>query len=215
MTELDIEVSAGPVRAIPVISPVTGQVLLSGPGRLYGWSLREASFEGPLEAEGSVVAPAAGATIVTLSAVAGGVYQINWQVELSGAAAAADLNNFALFRGGTQLLQSVNAAAAGVYPQEPVQDSNQFGLAYTVKAVGAGTAGVTYAAQISITPGPLLQAIMELRDGNQPLAEISAPQGGVSNQWFGPMGVRYLNQINVNLIQGLLTGDLYAAFTRF
>lgn len=214
MTEVDIEFGIGPVRAIDLASLVAGNNVISGPARLMGWSVREAGFEANQEAEASVVSPAAGATIVSLSGFGGGVYVVKWTVELVGAAGAADLNNFALFQGSTQLIESLNAGAAGSYPQPDVQDKNVFGNTYAIKAIGAGTVGVTYAAQISITPSVEYGSILELRDGNSVLAEIAVPVVGSQPAWFGPQGIAIYSKVATNVILGAVNGAIYVAYER-
>lgn len=214
MTEIDVEIGLGPVRAIPVTPPVNGQILLAGPGRLMGWSFREAGFDQPQSNEGQAVAPAAGATIVQIANPAGDNYTVQWSVQLIGAAAAADQDNFALFVGATQLETSLNAGAAGQYPQTPVGNNNQFGSAYAIKAIGAGTAGVTYAAQLAVTPVAQTQAAIELQDGNQPLTEIAVAHNGAETRWFGPQGIYFCNRIQVAVITGNLTGVVYAQFVK-
>lgn len=214
MSDLEIEVSLGRIRAIPAVNPPNGAVLLAGPGELMGWSFRESGAETGLSTEGQVVSPAAGATIASIANVPIGVYQIAWEVQLLGAAAAADQDNFALLSGATQLGVSLNAGAAGQYPQTGVQFSVPAVSTIAVKAIGAGTVGVTYAAQLAVTPVTAGQALLELQDGNQPLAEISAGIAGSLSQWFGPEGIRFYNQIKCVPIVGTMTGAVYARFGR-
>lgn len=107
-----------------------------------------------LEAEGRVVAPAAGAAIATV-ALTGGDWQVWWEVQLDGAAAAADENNFGLYSGANLIATSVNpGAAGGPYLQNPQTAQIAFnGANLAVKAIGAGTAGIGYTASLSATPG--------------------------------------------------------------
>ena len=214
MSELDIEVSLGRIRAIPVVAPVAASVILGGPGELMGWSFRESGAETGQSAEGQVVSPAAGATIVQLASLPVGVYTISWEVELIGAAAAADANNFELLAGATVLAISLNAGAAGSYAQVTVQFQLTTVQTVAVKAVAAGTVGVTYAAQLAVAPVTAGQAIIELQDGNNPMAEITAGVAGSLSQWYGPEGIRFYNQIKVVPITGVMVGAIYARFGR-
>lgn len=214
MTSLEVEVSLGHIRAIPVINPAPGALVLAGPGELMGWSFRESGAETGQSTEGQAVSPAAGATIASIVNVPVGVYAISWEVQLIGAAAAADQDNFVLTSGATSLEVSLNAGAAGQYPQTPVQFALTSVQTIAVKAVGAGTVGVTYAAQISVTPVTAGQAVLELQDGNQPLGEVSSSIAGSLTQWFGPEGVRFLNQIKCNPVAGQMTGVVYARYAR-
>lgn len=214
MTELDIDVSWAPLRAIPVLQSVDGTLLIAGPARLHGWSFRETGNEVPQEVEGQQAAPAAGTTIAQIVPVGGATYAISWTVELAGAVAAADANNFALFRGATQLDVSVNPAVVGQYQQLTVVDNNPFGLAYAVKAVGAATAGTTYTVQMSIVPTGNAACVLELQDGNQPLAEISIAAGSVSNLHIGKPGLAFLNQLKLHVVTGFATGAIWAEYER-
>ncbi len=214
MDEWEITVAHGPVRTIPVLSPLAGGVVLSGPARLHGYSFREAGFSAPSESEGAVVAPAAGAIITSVVPAGSGTYQIAWTVELVGAAAAADLNNFGLYAGATLLETSLNAAAAGQYPQVSVEHVNPFAVTYAVKAIGAGTAGVTYAAQLAIQPITGVLATLELQDNGNAIAEISAGTGQVDTKWFGDVGIHVRGLVKTNPIAGFMTGVVYAAYHR-
>lgn len=214
MSELEIEVSLGRIRAIPAIQPANGAVLLAGPGELLGWSFRESGAETGLSTEASLLSPGAGATIASIANVPVGVYTISWSVQLIGAAAAADQDNFQLLSGATVLMASLNAGAAGQYPQTQLQFAVPSLQTIAVKAIAAGTVGVTYAAQIAVTPVTAGQAVLELRDGNQPLCEISAGIAGSLTQWFGPEGIRFYNQIQAVPITGQMSGAVYARFGR-
>ena len=214
MTELEVEVSLGHIRAIPVSNPVSGFVALAGPGELMGWSFRESGAETGSSTEGQVVSPAAGATIAQLVSLPVGVYTISWSVQLIGAAAAADQDNFQLTSGATVLSTSLNAGAAGQYPQTPLQVTLASLQNVTVNAVAAGTVGVTYAVQFALTPATTGQAILELQDGNQALCEITAGTAGSLTQWFGPEGIRFYNQIKCVPISGQMVGAIFARFGR-
>jgi hypothetical protein len=214
MSDLEIEVSLGRIRAIPAVNPASGSILLAGPGELMGWSFRESGAEAGLSTEASLVAPAAGATIASIANVPVGVYSISWEVQLIGAAAAADADNFQLFSGATLLMTSLNAGAAGQYPQTPVQFNLTSQQTIAVKALGAGTAGVTYAVQLSVVPVTTGQAILELQDGNNPMCEITAGTAGLLTAWFGPEGIRFYNQIKAVPIVGQMSGAIFARFGR-
>lgn len=215
MTEVDIDVTWSAIRAIPVLQTQDGTVLLGGPGRLYGWSFRENSALAGQENEGQQAAPAAGTTIVQVVPAAGGPFAISWTVELQGAVAAADANNFALFRGATQLDVSLNPAVVGSYPQISVVDNNPLAQTYAIKAVGAATAGTTYAAQLAITPQGNGTAVLEIQDGNQPLAEIAMTPQGVSTMHVGRPGLAFLNQLKLHVVNGSATGALWAVYERY
>lgn len=214
MSVLEVEISAGHIRAIPATVGVFGQNVLSGPCELMGWSFRESGAETGLAVESSLLSPGAGAAIATLTNVPAGVYNVTWTVQLIGAAAAADQDNFVLKVGATSIAVSLNAGAAGQYPQTPLQISLAALANVTVNAVAAGTVGVTYAVQLALTPATTGQAAVELRDGNQVLGEITSGTAGSLTQWFGPEGIRVLNQIFVLPITGQMVGVIYARYGR-
>lgn len=214
MSELSIDIEIGHVRAIDLASLQASGQVIAGPARLMGWSVRDAGLENNQENYGSAVAPAAGATIASLPAIQQADYDIRWQVQLVGGAAAADQNNFGLYAGAALLMTSENPGAAGTYPQTQVAFYDEFGQGLAVKAIGAGTAGVTYTAQISIIPRDFAGPILQLRDGNSELAEIYSPVFGADTKWFGPSGIRVYNQIRTLVNVGALAGAIYIGYER-
>lgn len=215
MTYVDVDVETGRVLAYDIAAMSSGNAVVSGPARLMGWSVRDAGLENNQENFGSVVAPAAGATIAQLPAIQQADYNISWQVQLLGAAAAADQNNFGLYAGGALLITSQNAGAAGVYPQTPIAFYDEFGQALAIKAIGAGTAGVTYTAQLAITPIGFAGPVLQLQDGNQELAEVYSPIFGGDTRWFGPSGICVMNQIKATVNVGKLAGAIYVKLDRY
>jgi hypothetical protein len=214
MREIEIEIGPVKVRALSWPSQATAGLLLAGPGRLMGWSFRESGAESAFDVESTTLAPGAGVTVAQILNVPAGLYVASWEVQLIGAAAAADQDNFALFDGATQLSTSLNAGAAGQYPQTPVQFTNPASSTIAVKAIGAATAGVTYGAQISLAPVITGQSALELRDGNSVLAEISAATAGELTAWLGPQGIDFYNGISGVVVSGSMIGAVYAAFHR-
>jgi hypothetical protein len=212
--ELDISLEGGEVHGIPVPVTATDLVLLNAPCRYVGYSLREASGSVESAKEGAVVAPGAGATIVSITGLAAGTYAVQWQVELAGAAAAAELNNFKLTSSAGDIVVSVNPAAAGLYAQVSADVTVGAAGSISVVAIGAGTAGVTYAAQISLDQDQPVDAIVEIQDSANPLDEVSLQAGFASNQWYGPEGRHVRGQIKLHVVQGTVTGIVYARFDR-
>jgi hypothetical protein len=78
-----------------------------------------ATFGGYATATSSLTSPSAFSSIVSVTPAAGGLFTINWTVQLAGTVGAPEANNFRLFFGAT-FIPSVNAAAVGTYPQAPV-----------------------------------------------------------------------------------------------
>lgn len=184
-----------------------GTVLANGPKRLMGWSLVSGAAV-TAEGQGRVVAPAAGATIASVVAAVAGDYLVTWSVELDGAAAAAELNNFNLNNGASAVLVSDNPAAAGTYPQPGVVITAAAGATIAVKAVGAGTAAIGYSAQVEI--GLLAGgAIGSVLDGGQVVGVASTGQDQTDVQWMGPQGVYVGTSLAVLATAGKLSGCLY------
>lgn len=184
-----------------------GTILANGPKRLMGWSIVSGAAS-TTEVQGRVVAPAAGATIVTTGALAAGDYLVTWSVELDGPAAAGELNNFQLMNGAAAVLKSDNPAAAGSYPQPGVVITVAAGGAVSVQAVAIGTAAVGYSAQITVA---LLAGggIGQVLDGGQAVGVISTGQDQTDVQWMGPQGVYIGTSVAVLASAGKLSGCLY------
>lgn len=106
-------------------------------------------------ATGRVVAPAAGQVIASIAAgsVPAGTYNITVNSVLDvGAPAAADANNMQLMYGATVLLVLQVDISGLTHPnQQSFQLVAAGGSVIQVQAIGAGTAGVGYNAQIVAT----------------------------------------------------------------
>ena len=121
----------------------------------YGFA--QGIVQGYRSVTGQITSPAAFATLTSVG-LAPGTYTINWTVKLIGAAGAGDANNFQLYNNGTLLANSVNAGAAGTYPQAPVTASiPNAGAQFLEITCGPapGTAGVTYSATITGASPPM------------------------------------------------------------
>lgn len=102
---------------------------------------------------GTVTTPGAGAVIVQLANLLPGEYQIEWVVELQGTpAAGTDNDNMAVNLSGTQKARSVNPAAVGTYPQEPINLDVQSGNTLNIAAIAAATAGAIYSGTLTVVP---------------------------------------------------------------
>lgn len=193
--------------AVSKAQAAAGTVLHAGRMRLMGWSLVSAAVD-TLQNQGAVVAPAAGATIVTIINPSANDLLVTWTVGLIGPAAAADEDNFQLVNGVTAILTSDNLPAAGEYSQPGVVITVPAGGAVSVKAIGAGTAGVTYTAQLTL--GVLAGgAIGQLLDAAQVVGVTSTGEDQLDTQWFGDEGVYVGTSIAVLATTGALSGVVY------
>ncbi len=182
--------------------------------RLVGWSLRDTSVPAAAQNSDLVVSPAAGAAIVTVSGLRAGTYDVTWTVALQGAAAAADADNFQLKNGVTVVENSVNAGAAGAYSQTNARITVPANGAVTVNAIAIGTVGVTYLAEIELTPTLTGATVVEIQDGGNILGEISLLPGEAKTDVLDHFGVLCQNRINVHVISGQVTGAIYARLRR-
>lgn len=191
-----------PATAAPASAP-----LITAPCRLVGWSLAAGAVFGTQPAEARVVSPGAGAAIVTLL-IPTGSWSIAWTVQLDGAAAAADENNFQLFAGLVAADTSVNAGAAGTYPQAPVLSLvTAATLLLSVKTIGAGTVGVGYTADILATPSSA--GTGQINDSGQPLAFVGAPPGGTDTRHLGKHGLYVSTSLALQVNSGTLQGVIW------
>lgn len=214
MTEIDIEITTGKLRALPVVAQSSDTLILNGPCKLCGFSLRDVSGEQTADIQNQVVSPGALVTIATTGALSAGTYDVAWTVELIGAAAAADANNFRLVAGGANVELSQNAGAAGSYAQVTARVTVPVFGTILVQAVAAGTVGVTYSVQFEVIPAAIQLSVAELQDGNNALAEIACVNGGTDRAWYSEEGIEVYNRINFHPLVGSFTGAIYVRFYR-
>ena len=180
---------------------------LSGPIRLCGWSVNDGVAQQGLTVDQSANAPAAGATIASIS-LGNGEYLVEWTLTLSGTPGAGDVNNVKLSIGATQLATSVNLGVAGNYPQEEVNASVTFGpLTLAWQAIGNAVAGSVYTIEANITPVGISTGTVF--DGAQAIGFIGIPQGGTETQWFGDWGPQVRTKISVQATVGTIQGVLW------
>jgi hypothetical protein len=121
---------------------------------------------------GSATGPGAFSTLATTAVIPPGVYTAAWSVMLGAGAAGAEINNFRLVLGAgpTFLVESVNAGAAGTYPQAPFTFSVPAGGSTLLLTVGPtnGTSGVVYTGTIT----------------GQGSATVSVGPQGLGNAWY-------------------------------
>lgn len=214
MTDVVVELDSGEVQALPIQPTSADIVVLAGKGRMVGWSLRDTTVPAAADAAAQVVAPAAGAAVVTVAGLKAGTYDVAWTVGLQGAAAAADANNFQLKNGATVIENSDNAGAAGAYTQVNARITVPANGTVTVNAIGAGTAGVTYLAQIELVPTLVAATVVEIQDGGNILGEVSLAPSEAKTSVLDHFGILCQNQIKVHVISGSVTGVVYARVVR-
>lgn len=210
--EISIDVEIGPVRAIAVPVTAVDVTVLQADAYLSGYSLREASGEIPGYGEGSVTSPAALATIATTPVLPAGTYQLNWLVSLGGTVGAGDANNMRITGPSGGPFVALFPGAAGQYPQQPLEVTLTAPTAIIVQAIAVGTVASVYGAEITATPVTTDDAIVEIQDGSNPLAEISLGAGVSDTRFYSGGGLRISQQIKLHIVQGAVTGVIYARF---
>lgn len=174
---------------------------------ITGWSATDGTGTDSLQTSGTVVAPAAGATIASIS-LANGTYTVAWSVELGAGAAAADANNVELFVAATGIAVSVNAGATGTYPQEEAQAFVAFGpLTLAAKAIGAGTAAVPYTVIITITQ--INESLANVKDGGMTIGIIGMASAASQTQWFDEMGPAVETDLSIQTTLGNVQGAIW------
>lgn len=215
MTDVNVSVTVGEKLPLTVSPTAVDVQLYSGEGYLSGWSLRDAQADTDLANTGIVVAPGAGVTIATVTGVAAGTYAVNWTVGLQGAAAAGDANNFTLVDTAGTVLGSINPGAAGEYPQPTVDVTLAAGNSVSIKAIGAGTAGVTYSASLTLVPNGVIEMVVELQDGARILGEASASDLSTDTVTLGDPGVSLRNGVLLHVVSGKVTGTVYVTMDQY
>jgi len=214
MSDVTIELDTGEVEPLPVLPTSTDITVITADCRLVGWSLRDTSTPAASQNSGLVVSPGAGAAIATVTGLKAGTYDVNWTTGLQGAAAAADANNFQLKNGVTVVENSINAGAAGAYTQTSARITVPANGTVTVNAIGAGTVGVTYLADLEVVPSLVGATVVEIQDSGNILGEVSLPPGGSETDVLDHFGVLCQGQIRVHVISGQVTGVVYARLSR-
>ena len=209
---LEVSISEGRVRAIPVPLTSTDFQVISGPAILVGYSIRDGSGDAAQEGSAQVVSPAAGQTIISVTGLPAGDYQIQWTVELEGAPGAGDADNFKLTSSGGMNNHSINLGVAGEYPQAGIPATIGAGGNFKIVANAAGTVGVTYGGQLAVTPIAAGNAVVEIQDGNNPLAEVATSDSGVSSLWYGDAGLACRNEIFIHVVTGIIVGAVYVRY---
>lgn len=148
---------------VPVWSVINASMTLSAFGDLSGVSPVGAPES--LINYSSAAAPGAGATITFVTGVPAGNWYVQWTVEVSGTlAAGTDNDNVRLTTSGGVSERAIYPAVAGSYPQQPFYTDSQSLGSFVASAIGAATAGSTYAVSIVVSPVSTFGAQLELPD---------------------------------------------------
>lgn len=209
MPEIDIDVRLGGITPVTVLPTSTDVTILPGAGRLVGWSLRDVNATVPKAASGSVTGPAASAVIVTLTGLAAATYDVEWTVGLNGAATAADADNLRLSSSSGDILTSVNPGAQGSYPQPDAQVTVAANGSIDVYAIGAGTAGIVYSADITLSATAEVNTICEFLNGPNVIGECAFFNDRTDTRSISGDGVIASQSIVLHVVSGTVTGAVY------
>ena len=182
-----------PAQAISLDAAGAAQVLSSRPCLLYGWSAQDTGVPANTsKGYGAVAAPGAGVTVESLTPGAG-TYRVTVATHLTGPVAAADFNNMQLSAPsyGPAVLITDNSASTIPFENGPYTITLAAGDALKVAAIGAATAGTTYAAQIIAEPESL--SAFSLYDGQSAAGQLVTaqylPPGGSNEVDYGAPGI--------------------------
>lgn len=214
MTEIFVEPDWGPVRAIDMASLVPGNRVISGPARLMGWSVRDGSGAVNLADSEQDLPATAGFTLGTVTLTGDGKYDVNWEVGFNPAPLVTDAFNVQLLQNAAVLLTCRCSVAAGQYPQTSLKVTGRKNDVLTIVPIVNGGAGITYFGSISAGISDTSESVVELRDGNQALAEMKSPTAGAASVWLGPQGILIANQITAVNILGALSGSIFVQYYR-
>lgn len=192
---------------IPATTGPTTLPITTAKVRLCGWSLSGSDATG-LEATGQQTSPGAATTIVTLPATPAGEYTVEWTVELQGAAAAADQNNFRLFVGSTVIATSENTGAAGRYQQNNEQiQVPAGGASVRIQNIGAGTVGIVYVATITLLSAATAEG--NFAGSGLTLGVFSAAPSATDKIFISEEGIYVPNDLSMVINTGTVSGCVY------
>jgi hypothetical protein len=144
-------------QAAQGVMPV--QLMLRRPKRDEAYVINDNSssttYSGSQENYGTATSPGAGAQFCNVTGIPPGLYTVSWTVGLAGTVAAGtDNDNFRLSNvtTSTTYVRSVNPAAVGSYPQNPVTVLLTATTTLSIEAVAAATTGAIYSGQLVVTP---------------------------------------------------------------
>lgn len=190
--EVDVDVSVGPIRALPASWSLTPVNVINGPCTWYGYSLRNPSG-------------------------ASSIYTTVSQIVLGATGVAAFSNNpFPVqqtITGGTVSAIAINGVNTGLTSGTFwVPAFGNVTVTYTGAPTTFTTAGVAPVSQVSGLAG--ISAAVDVMSGNLFLGRISV-SGDIGNEeWYGPMGIYSPGGLQLVTVAGTWTGTVYAGYDR-
>lgn len=212
MTEIEIDVETGEVEALPVttvnlIPPEGLQVAAQvGGGTFaagnYFWVVTATNAFGETTASNEVTVAVAlnGSAVLTWEANAPGTVHVR---VYRGVAAGAEN---ALIATLGNVLTFTDTGTAGSAGNPPVSNTAEQADYQVIQG-----SGKLMGWSLRNTSGSVI-CLMELQDAGRPLGESHLVANGNETVWFGNKGVRFRGQISLHMIQGNLTGCIYAEF---
>jgi hypothetical protein len=214
MTELEIDITAGPVRVVPVLATAADVLLINGPCQLCGWSLANVGAT-PTSADAIAAFAAAGNGTATLAlgeqitgfdVSYGQTTAANTATVTVTGAVGGTLTYTVLFEGtGTQTPDLIIRFPQPLAPANPL-----VGIAVTFTGNANSPAGTI----IAYGPASLTVAQAEIQDGNNPLGEILLSVASSDTHWYGGAGLWVRNRLNLHLISGTVVGAVYVRYAK-
>lgn len=166
------------------MQPMTRVPIGAYTGKFLGVPLSGGQVQAPIptaSASGSATSPSTFQILATLN-VPAGTTSVSWSVTLAGTVGAGDANNFAVrIQSGPTLATSVNAGAAGTYPQTPIAVTGPVVLQLETFS-SAPTAGSTYSGTVAAA-----NASLTLSVGPQGLGTVWYPAQATVSTTTGPL----------------------------
>jgi hypothetical protein len=210
--DVNIDVQWGHVRALPYVATTAPVVVIEGPCKFCGWSMRNAGGNSPGDfttgLTASFLAAAAGSVLLPIV----GAYVTGFDVTMAAIAAAAGgtvtLSNVA---GGPYVYNfegMVGAASTLSRTFDPPLQAVGGVPTLAISAIVGGGAGNLNIYGMSDAVG----AVAQILDGGQILAEIAMDSTDSSSELLSDHGIHVYNQIVVNPIHGTMEGVIYARY---
>lgn len=214
MTELEIDVSFGPIRPIPVPGFIGANRVMSGRARLHGWGFRETGGvpdeppAAPDAATAAIVAAAAGNV-----AIPAGASLTGFDINLSTVGTAAMTVTVTNVPNGpyTYILPAGQTRLTVSFPVALPATAGQPTVSWTATAAAVGTI-VAYG--VTSGGGAGSASIVEITSGGNVIGEAKMDPGGVHNAWFGGGGILIEQDITLHGSGGIPAGVIYVSYYR-
>lgn len=214
MSELELFVETGTLRAISVPLLSVPRLIIGGPCHLHGWSFREAFgnpnaiISNPDAATANIVAATAGNVSIPVGASLTG-----FDIDLSVVGTANMVITVTNVPNGpyTYDLAAGQSRISVSYPTPLPPTGGQPNIAWSATAAATGT--IT-AAGVTFSGGSGSPVVVEISSGNTLLGEAEMAPGKTHNAWFGVPGLYAPQGILLTNFLGSALGAVYVSYRR-